>query len=84
MTTEEFDEAARARPAVGAKQTHAIEKDEELENFGVLGAALGILRGGLLGFVEEGGESVIESALDGRNRRLLVDDAGGKRFVGFG
>ncbi len=77
LAAQEFNEAAGAWAAVGAKQAHAIEEDEELEDFGVFGAALGILRGGLLGFVEEGGESVIESALDGRNRRLLVDDAGG-------
>jgi len=42
------------------------------------------LRGGLFGFVEEGGESVVESALDGRDRELFVDDSGRKRFVGFG
>ena len=59
------------------KEAHAIEEDEELEDFGVFGAALGILRGGLLGFVEESGESIIETALNGRNGRLLVDDAGG-------
>jgi len=84
LAAEEFDEAAGARPAVGAQQAHAIEEDEELEDFGIFGAALGILRGGLLGFVEEGGESVVEAALDGWDRGLLVDDAGGKRFVGFG
>ncbi len=77
LAAEEFNEAAGAWAAVGAKQAHAIEEREELEDFGVFGAALGILRGGLLGFIEEGGEGVVESALDGRDRRLLVDDAGG-------
>ena len=77
LAAEEFDEAAGARAAVGAEQAHAIEEDEELEDFGVFGMALGILRGGLFGFVEEGGESVVEAALDERDRGLLVDDAGG-------
>jgi len=40
LAAEEFDEAAGARAAVGAKQAHAIEEDEELEDFGVFGAAL--------------------------------------------
>ena len=84
LAAKEFDEAAGARAAVGAQQAHAIKEDKELEDFGVFGAALGILGGGLLGFVKESGESVVESALYGRNRGLFVDDAGGKRFVRFG
>jgi hypothetical protein len=51
LAAEEFDEAAGARAAVGADQAHAIEKDEELEDFGVFEAALGSSRGGLFGFV---------------------------------
>jgi len=84
LAAEEFDEAAGARAAVGAEQAHAIEEHEELEDFGVFRVALGILRGGLLGFVEKRGESVVETMLNGRNWRLLIDDAGGKCFVGFG
>jgi hypothetical protein len=84
LAAEEFDEAAGARAAVGTQQAHAIEEDEELEDFGVFGVALGILGGGLLGFVKESGESVVESALYGWDRWLLIYDAGGKRFVGFG
>ena len=84
LAAEKFEEAAGARASVGAQQAHAIEKNEKLEDFGIFGVALRILRGGLLGFVEERGKSVVESALDGRNRRLLLDDAGGKRFIGFG
>ena len=84
LATEEFDEAAGARAAVGAEQAHAIEEDEELEDFGVLGAALGSLRWGLFGFVQESDESIVESALDGRDWWLFVDDAGSKCFVGFG
>ena len=84
MAAEEFDEAAGARAAVGAEQAHAIEEDEELEDFGVFWAALGILGGSLLCFVKESGESIVESALHGWDRWLLVYDASGKRFVGFG
>ena len=84
LAAKEFDEAAGARAAVGAKQAHAIEEDEELEDFGIFGAALGILGGGLLGFVKESGESVVESALYGWDRWLLIYDAGGKRFVRSG
>ena len=84
LAAEEFDEAAGARAAVGADQAHAIEEDEELEDFGVFGAALGSLRRGLFGFNEEGGKGVVEASLDGRDRRLFVDDSSGERFVGFG
>ena len=84
LAAEEFEEAAGAEAAVGAEQAHAIEEDEELEDFGVFGVALGILRGGLLGFVQKGRKGVVESALNEGNRRLFVDDAGGERFVRFG
>jgi len=84
LPAEEFEEAAGARAAIGAEQAHAVEEDEELEDFGVFWAALGSLRGGLFGFIEEGGKGVVESALDGSNGRLLVDDAGSERLVGFG
>jgi hypothetical protein len=84
LAAEKFDEAAGARASVGAEQAHAIEEDEKLENFGVFGATLGSLRRGLFGFVQESGEGVVETALDGQDRRLVVDDARGKRLVGFG
>jgi hypothetical protein len=84
LAAEEFDEAAGARAPVGAEKAHAIEEDEELEDFGVFWAALGILGGGLFGFVKESGESVVESALYGWDRWLLIYDASGKRFVRFG
>ena len=84
LAAEKFEEAAGAWASVGAQQAHAVEEDEELEDFGVLGAALGSLRRGLLGLVEERGKSVVESALDGRDWRLFVDDAGRECFVGFG
>src|SRR5229473_8248168 len=35
LAAEEFDEAARAGAAVGAQQTHAVEKNQEIEKFGV-------------------------------------------------
>jgi len=84
LAAEEFDEAAGAGAAVGAQQAHAIEKDEELEDLGVLRVAEGALRRRLFGFGEEGGEGIVEAALYGRNRRLFVDNAGGERLVGFG
>jgi len=84
LAAEELEEAAGAWAAVGAQEAHAIEEDEELEDFGVFGAALGILRGGLLGFIEEGGKGVVEAALDGRDRTMFIDNAGGQRFVGLG
>jgi len=82
LAAEKFDEAAGARTSVGPEQAHAVEEDEKLEDFGIFGE--GSLRGGLFGFVEKGGESVVESALDRRDWGLLVDNAGGERFVGFG
>jgi hypothetical protein len=84
LGSEEFEEAAGAWAAVSAQEAHAIEEDKELEDFGVLGASLSILLGRLFGFIQEGGEGVVESALDERDRRLFVDDAGGECFVGFG
>ena len=42
------------------------------------------MRRRLPGFGEKGGEGIVEAALDSGNRRLLVDDAGGERFIGFG
>lgn len=85
LTAEKFDEAAGTRTAVGAEKAHAEEEDEELEDFGVFdGAESGALRSALLGFGEEGGEGVVKLALNERNRRLLVDDAGDKGFVGVG
>ena len=42
------------------------------------------MRWRLLGFGEERGEGVVEGALEGRDRRLFVDDAGRESFVAFG
>ena len=84
LAAEEFDELAGARSAVGAKEAHAIEEDEELENLGVLGRGDGGGGGLLLHFVEERGERIVELALNGNYGRLFVDNAGGERFVGFG
>ena len=77
LAAEEFDEAAGARAAVSAQKSHTVEEDNQLENFGVLGVAEGRLRGRLLRFGEERGEGIVEGALDGRNGRLFVEDAGG-------
>ena len=81
LAAEKFDEAARARAAVGAEQAHAIEKDQQLENFGVLeGAERGLgLR--LLGLGQKGRKGVVEATLDGWNGRSFIDNAGSERFV---
>lgn len=84
LAAEEFDELAGARTAVGAKETHAIEEHQELENLGVLRRGDGGGGGLLLHFVEESGERIVELALNGNHGRSFVDDAGGERFVGFG
>lgn len=84
LTTKEFEEAARARTAVGAKQAHAIKEDEKVKDFGVFDRAEGFGRGIAFGFVDEGGEGVVELALNERRGRIFVDDAGGESFVGFG
>ena len=36
LAAEEFDEAARTRAAVGAQQAHAVEKNQQIEDVGVL------------------------------------------------
>ena len=84
LAAEEFDETAGARASVGTDKAHAVEEDEELEDFGVFRVALGILRGGLFGFVEECDKCVVESPSDGWDWRLVVDDSGRECFVGFG
>jgi len=84
LAAQELDESAGAGAAVGAQEAHPVEEDEELEDFGVLGMAESVLRGGLFGFGEEGGDGIVEAALEGRGRRLFVDDAGSEGFVSFG
>jgi len=84
LASEEFDETAGTRAAVGAQKSHAVEEDNQLENFGVLGVAEGRLCGGLLCLGEKRGDGAVEGALDGPDRRLFVEDAGGEGFPGFG
>src|SRR5947208_240599 len=35
LAAKEFDEASRAGAAVGAQQTHAVEKNQQMEKFGI-------------------------------------------------
>ena len=84
LAAEEFEEAAGARTAVGAQKAHAVEEDNQLENFGVWGVAKRRLRGRLFGFGEKCGEGVVEGALDRRDGRSFIEDAGGEGFPGFG
>lgn len=91
LAAEEVDETAGARPTVGAQQAHAVEEDEERENFGVFDRRQ-IRRYGSIAcvgrmefrFVEESGQSGVEFALDGRDGRFFVEDAGRQRLEGFG
>lgn len=84
LAAKEFEEAAGARATVGAEEAHAIEEDEELEDFGVFGVAKRSLRRSLFGIREEGGKGIVKGALYRGNRRLFVDNAGGEGFVSFG
>lgn len=90
-----MDEAASAGTAVGAEEAHAVEEDEERENFGVFDrrrvrryGRIACERVGVGGiefrFVEESGQSGIEFALDGRDRWLFVKNARRERFEGLG
>ena len=84
LAAEEFDEAVGARAAVGAEQAHAVEEDQQLENFGILESTERCLGLRLLGFGKECGKGVVEATLDRGDRRLFIDDACGEGFVGFG
>ena len=83
MVAEEFDEAVGTRAAVGAEQAHAEEKNEEVKNFGIFHGAEG-LHGVLFGFVQKGGERVIEFMWKVGDGRLFIDDSGGEGLVGVG
>jgi hypothetical protein len=84
LAAKEFDELARAGTSIGAQESHAKEKDEQLEDFGVLRRTYGSGGGLLLDFGEEGREGVVKFALYREDGRLFVDNAGGERFAGFG
>jgi hypothetical protein len=84
LAAEEFEEAAGARATVGAQEAHAVEEDKELESFGVFRMAERGLRWRLFGFGEEGGQGIVEGALNGGGGTPLVDNAGGECFIGFG
>src|SRR6266571_4461401 len=76
LAAEEFDEAARARAAVGAQQAHAIEKNQQMKNVRVFeggrAGASGVL---FLDLVDESNECGVEFARQRRVRRFFVDDA---------
>ena len=85
LAAEELDETSGTRTAIGAEQAHAEEEDEKLEDFGVLdGAESGALGSILLGLGEKSRECVIEFALNQRDGRLFIDDAGDESSVGVG
>jgi len=95
LAAEEVDEAASAGAAIGAEQAHSVEEDEERENLRVLDgrkvrrhSGMACDRAGMcrvhFRFVEESGQSGVEFALDGRDGRFFVEDAGRQRLEGFG
>ena len=76
LAAKEFDEAARAGAAIGTQQAHAIEKDQQAENFRILDS--GRARAAwalLLCFVQERCQSAVEFARNRRLRRFLVVDS---------
>jgi len=81
---EKFDVAAGARAAVRAEKTHAIEKDQQIEDVGVFerGGAAALLLHLYVG--NESGEGGVELAGKARVGRFLVVDAAAQGFVGFG
>ena len=84
LATKELDKAARTGAAIGAQKAHAEEKDQQLQNFGIFQGLEGSLCGVLAGFCDEGGKRAVECVLKWNGRGLLIDDARGKSFVGFG
>jgi len=85
LATKEFYEAARTRAAVGAQQTHAVEKNQQIENFRVLeDGRTGALRLLFFDFGDKADQCGIEFARQWCVRGFFVDDAGAQRFVGLG
>src|SRR5713226_6911381 len=85
LAAEEFDEAARTRAAVGAQQSHAVEKNQQIENIRIFEirrrGALGLL---FFDFGEKGDQSSVEFARERSDRRFFIHDAGAERLVSFG
>jgi len=77
LAAKEFDEAARARTAVGAQQTHPVEKNPQIEEFHILeggcASTFGLL---LLDFGNKGDQCGVEFARQRCVRRFFVDDPG--------
>ncbi len=85
LAAEEFDVAAGARAAVGAQQAHAVEKNEKIEDVGVLeGGGVAVFGLLLLYFGDESGERGVKLAGKAGIGRLLVVDAAAESLVGFG
>jgi len=76
LAAEEFDEAARMRAAVGAQQSHAVEKNQQIENIRIFQVrrrgALGLL---FFDFGEKGNQSGVEFARERGDRRFFVNSA---------
>src|SRR5579862_513220 len=83
LTAQEFDEAARSRPAVRTQQAHAVEKNSHLENGEILNCA-GVtgFRGFFLNLIQELREREIKITLHGDVGNFLVEQSALQRFVG--
>src|SRR2546427_8468566 len=85
LTAKEFQEPARARPAVGVVTPHAQQEYKQVEHFGVLqGGKAGAIGVSLLEFLKEFSELAIKRLRQRGYGRLFVVDAGPKRAVGLG
>src|ERR1700676_4081981 len=84
LAAQEFDVAARTWAAVGAQQAHAVEKNQQIENFGVFHTGeAGTLRLLLLCFGDKDGERRVDLPRKLRGGLFLVVDAAGQGLVGF-
>src|SRR5208337_1592806 len=84
LAAEKFNETARAGAPVGAQNSHAEQKHEQLKNIGILNGTSRGLLGLLFCLCEKGGKRIVQFVLESRRGRLLVNDAGDERFVRLG
>ena len=85
LAAQKLDEAAGTRAAVGAQQTHAVEKNPQIKQVHIFedGGVRALLLL-LFYFAQEGDQCGVEFPWKGRFRRLFVDDSRAKRLVSLG
>ena len=85
LTAQELNVAPRTGPAIGAPQSHAVEKNQNIKNVGIFEcgetAALRLL---LLHFADERGQRGVEFAGQPRIRRPFVVNTGAQGLIGLG